>query len=497
MCPIAGEPRPGRSARPGRTDVQNATLCGVNAAWRCRTALERGFERRPAEKARRGGVGQGVGLGLPSAVWKVSAVAVHQVSMLSSLISSFAGRGRAQLMIGRVVDRLDAYDLRLELGVAPVGVLDQLELRRGRPEDEDRVRVREGHGDRVVVGSILHRPVPVARARSPVELRVCLRRLDDRVDGRVERGAGHVEDAGLVVIEARQRLGGSCVGRSQLARAATVPRAVAVHAAGLAPGRVPCSAPPHLWRARSPPGPRGAPPAAHRPAARRGVRLAHLSGACAPPAGHRSAENDGRPSPPGPRLRVRGRCRGGGRGRRRRAHAGGFRAGRRPHRLAASMWTATGTALAAAVASLVRNAFKHSRTHGHISLTTTATVDHVLIEVADECGGLPAGGGGGAAPSSRGEARRRVPAHLVRKLAMTPPLHQRGDGGPSSRVRDLPGEGCVLTGRSAAAGAAPGGQRGAAATGAPLPLPWCPPPDRRERVPEGGNNVKPRGRTRR
>jgi K+-sensing histidine kinase KdpD len=70
--------------------------------------------------------------------------------------------------------------------------------------------------------------------------------------------------------------------------------------------------------------------------------------------------------------------------------------------------------LATAVKRLVDNAFRHSRTHGHVSLTTTATADRVLIEVEDECGGLT--------PGEAGEANGGV-----------------------IRVRDLPGRGCVRT----------------------------------------------------
>jgi hypothetical protein len=45
--------------------------------------------------------------------------------------------------------------------------------------------------------------------------------------------------------------------------------------------------------------------------------------------------------------------------------------------------------LASAVSNLLQNAFKFSRAHGHVSLTTRVTETRVFIEVADECGGLP------------------------------------------------------------------------------------------------------------
>ena len=47
--------------------------------------------------------------------------------------------------------------------------------------------------------------------------------------------------------------------------------------------------------------------------------------------------------------------------------------------------------LAAAVGNLLQNAFKFTRHGSCVSLNTSATTDHVQIEVADECGGLPLG----------------------------------------------------------------------------------------------------------
>lgn len=47
--------------------------------------------------------------------------------------------------------------------------------------------------------------------------------------------------------------------------------------------------------------------------------------------------------------------------------------------------------LAAAVANLLQNALKFTRLHGRIILRAYAASDRVLIEVEDECGGLPAG----------------------------------------------------------------------------------------------------------
>src|SRR5665647_1704034 len=47
--------------------------------------------------------------------------------------------------------------------------------------------------------------------------------------------------------------------------------------------------------------------------------------------------------------------------------------------------------LGSAISNLLQNAFKFSRGHGKVSLTARAAGERVLIEVEDECGGLPAG----------------------------------------------------------------------------------------------------------
>lgn len=47
--------------------------------------------------------------------------------------------------------------------------------------------------------------------------------------------------------------------------------------------------------------------------------------------------------------------------------------------------------LASVVANLLQNAFKFTRSGGHVTLRVHATADRVLIDVEDQCGGLPAG----------------------------------------------------------------------------------------------------------
>jgi signal transduction histidine kinase len=97
--------------------------------------------------------------------------------------------------------------------------------------------------------------------------------------------------------------------------------------------------------------------------------------------------------------------------------------------------------LAAAVANLLQNAFKFTHPGSTVRLAASSSTSRVLIEVEDECGGLPKG----------------TPETLLR------PFVQRGTDrtglglglsicmqaakafGGELRVRDLPGQGCVFT----------------------------------------------------
>ena len=47
--------------------------------------------------------------------------------------------------------------------------------------------------------------------------------------------------------------------------------------------------------------------------------------------------------------------------------------------------------IAAVVGNLLQNAFKFTRPHGPVTLRVAASAARVLIEVEDECGGLPGG----------------------------------------------------------------------------------------------------------
>jgi signal transduction histidine kinase len=97
--------------------------------------------------------------------------------------------------------------------------------------------------------------------------------------------------------------------------------------------------------------------------------------------------------------------------------------------------------LASAVSNLLQNAFKFSRPQGHISLTTRVTADRVLIEVGDECGGLPPGKAQDLfRPFVQGSADRSG-LGLGLAIARSAARANAGD----IRVRDIPGTGCVFT----------------------------------------------------
>jgi signal transduction histidine kinase len=98
-------------------------------------------------------------------------------------------------------------------------------------------------------------------------------------------------------------------------------------------------------------------------------------------------------------------------------------------------------ALVAAIARLIENAFKFSRTHGRVSLRTTSTADRILIDVEDECGGL--------APRRAEELLRPFEQRSSRRTGRERGLAASRRGveamGGSIRVRDVPSRGCVFT----------------------------------------------------
>ncbi len=99
--------------------------------------------------------------------------------------------------------------------------------------------------------------------------------------------------------------------------------------------------------------------------------------------------------------------------------------------------------LAAALGNLLQNAFKFSRPLGRVVLRTDTTTEpgRVLIEVEDECGGLP--------PGSAQDLFQPFRQHGFNRSGLGLGLVIAREGveanGGSLRVRDLPGKGCVFT----------------------------------------------------
>jgi signal transduction histidine kinase len=97
--------------------------------------------------------------------------------------------------------------------------------------------------------------------------------------------------------------------------------------------------------------------------------------------------------------------------------------------------------LAGALANLLQNAFKFTRTGGRVSLKSFSSDDRVLIEVEDECGGLPAGEAEDLFRpfEQRGGDRSGLGLGLG--------ISRRGvvANGGKLYVRDLPGKGCLFT----------------------------------------------------
>ena len=97
--------------------------------------------------------------------------------------------------------------------------------------------------------------------------------------------------------------------------------------------------------------------------------------------------------------------------------------------------------LTSVLANLLMNAFKFSRLGGTVTLSTRAVADHVFIEVADECGGLPAG----EADELFQPFEQRGADRTGLGLGLTICLRGAEANGGTLHVRDIPGTGCVFT----------------------------------------------------
>lgn len=99
--------------------------------------------------------------------------------------------------------------------------------------------------------------------------------------------------------------------------------------------------------------------------------------------------------------------------------------------------------LTAAVGNLLQNAFKFTHPKGHISLNANAspTKSRVLIDVGDECGGLPPGKAEQLFRPFEQRSKDRTGLGLGLSISRR---SIEADGG-EIHVRDLPGVGCVFT----------------------------------------------------
>jgi signal transduction histidine kinase len=97
--------------------------------------------------------------------------------------------------------------------------------------------------------------------------------------------------------------------------------------------------------------------------------------------------------------------------------------------------------LGSAVSNLLQNAFKFSRRNGHVTLTARASSHRILIEVEDECGGLPDGKAEELFQPFKQGSKNRSGVGLG--LSISRRAVEANDG--TLTARNLAGKGCVFT----------------------------------------------------
>ena len=98
--------------------------------------------------------------------------------------------------------------------------------------------------------------------------------------------------------------------------------------------------------------------------------------------------------------------------------------------------------LAAVVGNLLQNAFKFTRPHGTVTLRVHSSADRVLIEVADECGGLPGEVEGKELVAS---FEQRSADRTGLGIGLTFSRWGAEANGGRLYARNVPGTGCVFT----------------------------------------------------
>ena len=97
--------------------------------------------------------------------------------------------------------------------------------------------------------------------------------------------------------------------------------------------------------------------------------------------------------------------------------------------------------LLAALVSLLQNAFKFTHPHTEVTLSAYADGERVLVDVKDNCGGLPAGA---LAMMFKPFAQSGNNRHGL-GLGLSIARRSVEASGGALRVRDVPGIGCVFT----------------------------------------------------
>src|ERR1700686_2765173 len=96
--------------------------------------------------------------------------------------------------------------------------------------------------------------------------------------------------------------------------------------------------------------------------------------------------------------------------------------------------------LASAVSNLLQNAFKFTRAGGNVSLRARKRTDRVVIEIEDECGGLPPG----KAEELFHPFDRRGDDKTGLGLGLAISHKSVGANGGEIKVENMPGRGCVF-----------------------------------------------------
>jgi signal transduction histidine kinase len=102
--------------------------------------------------------------------------------------------------------------------------------------------------------------------------------------------------------------------------------------------------------------------------------------------------------------------------------------------------TADPQLLASAVMNLLHNAFKFTQAHGRVALRIRAELGRILIEVEDECGGLPE-----SADLFRAFGDRRKSDRSGLGLGLSISRRAVVANGGEIRAQNLPGKGCIFT----------------------------------------------------